>query len=233
MTTLYKFKAFFTEEGVGSAPNPVPVATVLDTDTNGILADEQATTSASSIAGYYEYEYNGTDELDLVCLFATSSSMIDQKHLMSYVVDKDYILQDKVTQLTTGSATIYAQVDVPTSTRLSGSYIGALASASRVEAIQTTSTSIMNTKLSGSSLGTLASASRVEAIQTGVNQTTTGSATMDTKLNRLTSGSATADTKLNQITTGSATMDVKLNQLTAGSATINTNTSPIEPMVLP
>ena len=50
-------------------------------------------------------------------------------------------------------------------TKLSGSYLSSLASASRVEAIQTTATNIMNTKLSGSYIGALASASRVEAIQ--------------------------------------------------------------------
>lgn len=58
------------------------------------------------------------------------------------------------------------------STRMSGSYIGSLASASRVEAIQTTVNSIpttnytnlISTRMSGSYLGNLASASRVEAI---------------------------------------------------------------------
>lgn len=90
MATLYKFKAYFTKQGIGTAPSSAPVATVVNTDTNIKLADTQATTALSNLAGYYEYEYSGADALDLVCLFHTSDTTVDQQDLVSYVVDKVY-----------------------------------------------------------------------------------------------------------------------------------------------
>ena len=90
MATIYKFKSYFTEGGIGTAPDPAPVATVLDTDANTKLADAQASTARSNLPGYYEYEYSGADDLDLVCLFHTTDTDTDQQDLVSYVVDKVY-----------------------------------------------------------------------------------------------------------------------------------------------
>ena len=128
MTTLYKFKAYFTVEGVGTAPSSAPVATVLDTDANTKLADAQATTARSNLPGYYEYEYSGADDLDLVCLFHTSDTTTDQQDLVSYVVDKVYqadakldvidgvvdaILVDTGTDIPASIATAQADLDNP------------------------------------------------------------------------------------------------------------------------
>jgi hypothetical protein len=66
------------------------VATVLDTDANTKLVDAQASTAKSNLPGYYEYEYSGADNLDLVCLFHTSDTGTDQQDLVSYVVEKVY-----------------------------------------------------------------------------------------------------------------------------------------------
>jgi len=90
MTTLYKFKAFYTKLGVGAAPSSAPVATVVDTDANTKLANAQATTALTNLPGYYEYEYSGADNLDLVGLFHTTDTTTDQQDLVSYVVDKVY-----------------------------------------------------------------------------------------------------------------------------------------------
>jgi hypothetical protein len=90
MTTIYKFKAYFTEQGIGAAPSTAPVATVIDTDADSKLATEQATSALTNLPGYYEYEYSGADNLDLVCLFHTSDTGTDQQDLVSYVVDKVY-----------------------------------------------------------------------------------------------------------------------------------------------
>ena len=90
MATIYKFKSYFTEGGIGTAPVPAPVATVLDTDANTKLADAQASIARSNLPGYYEYEYSGADDLDLVCLFHTTDTDTDQQDLVSYVVDKVY-----------------------------------------------------------------------------------------------------------------------------------------------
>ncbi len=48
------------------------------------------TTALANLVGYYEYEYSGADDLDLVCLFHTSDTTTDQQDLVSYVVDKVY-----------------------------------------------------------------------------------------------------------------------------------------------
>ncbi len=90
MATLYKFKAYYTKLGVGAAPSSAPVATVVDTDAGTKLADAQATTTLANLVGYYEYEYSGADDLDLVCLFHTTDTTTDQQSLVSYVVDKVY-----------------------------------------------------------------------------------------------------------------------------------------------
>ena len=90
MATLYKFKAYYTKSGVGAAPSSAPVATVVDTDAGTKLADAQATTTLANLVGYYEYEYSGADDLDLVCLFHTTDTTTDQQSLVSYVVDKVY-----------------------------------------------------------------------------------------------------------------------------------------------
>lgn len=90
MTTVYKFKAFFTQDGLGVSPSSAPVATVVDTDADTKLVDAQAATALTNLTGYYEYEYSGADDLDLVCKFYTSDSNVDQQDLVSYVVDRIY-----------------------------------------------------------------------------------------------------------------------------------------------
>jgi hypothetical protein len=128
MTTIYKFKAYFTEQGIGAAPSSAPVATVLDTDANTKLADAQASTAKSNLPGYYEYEYSGADNLDLVCLFHTSDTGTDQQDLVSYVVEKVYqadakldvidgivdaILVDTGTDIPASITTVQADLDNP------------------------------------------------------------------------------------------------------------------------
>jgi hypothetical protein len=128
MATIYKFKAYFTEQGIGAAPTTAPVATVLDTDTNTKLVDAQTSTAKSNLPGYYEYEYSGADNLDLVCLFHTSDTGTDQQDLVSYVVEKVYqadakldvidgivddILIDTGTDIPASITTVQADLDNP------------------------------------------------------------------------------------------------------------------------
>jgi hypothetical protein len=128
MTTIYKFKSFYTEEGIGATPSSAPVATVVDTDADSKLATEQATTSLANLIGYYEYEYSGADNLDLVCLFHTSDTGTDQQDLVSYVVEKVYqadakldvidgivdaILVDTGTDIPASITTVQADLDNP------------------------------------------------------------------------------------------------------------------------
>ena len=110
MTTLYKFKASFTKGGVGTAPSPAPVATVLDTDANTKLVDAQASTAKSNLPGYYEYEYSGADNLDLVCRFHTDDTTTDQQDLDSYVVDKVYQADAKLDVIDGKADDIYSDM---------------------------------------------------------------------------------------------------------------------------
>lgn len=111
MATIYKFKAFFTLSGVGAAPSTAPVATIVDTDADSKLATEQATTALVNLVGYYEYEYSGADDLDLVCLFHTNDSSVDQQDLVSYVVEKVYQADAKLDIIDGVADAIQAKTD--------------------------------------------------------------------------------------------------------------------------
>ncbi len=80
MTTVYKFKAFFTKSGVGTAPSSAPTCTVVDTD-NNLLVNAQAATALSNLTGAYIYEYSGADALDLLGKFATTDETMDAQEL--------------------------------------------------------------------------------------------------------------------------------------------------------
>jgi len=88
MTTLYKFKAYFTEDGVGTSSVPAPVCTVINMADDSKLADVQACTASTNMSGLYSYEYSGADGLDCVAYFHTTDADTDQKDLGSYVTEK-------------------------------------------------------------------------------------------------------------------------------------------------
>lgn len=83
MITVYKFKAVYTKFGIGTAPASAPVCTVVDTS-NNILVNAQAVTTLSNMAGVYLYSYSGADGLDLIGLFHTTDTTVDQQDLYSY-----------------------------------------------------------------------------------------------------------------------------------------------------
>lgn len=87
MATIYKFKAAFTKEGVGTAPSPDATCTVVDS-ANNVLANAQAVTLLSNLLGVKLYSYTGADGLDLIALFHTSDTTMDQQDLYSYTPDK-------------------------------------------------------------------------------------------------------------------------------------------------
>ena len=88
MTTVYKFKAYYTDAGVGTAQDPAPVCTVINMADDSKLADAQATTASTNMPGLYSYEYSGADGLDVVAFFATTDTGCDVKQLASYVSEK-------------------------------------------------------------------------------------------------------------------------------------------------
>ena len=88
MTTVYKFKAYYTDAGVGTAQDPAPVCTVINMADDSKLADAQATTASTNMPGLYSYEYSGADGLDCVAFFATTDTGCDVKQLASYVSEK-------------------------------------------------------------------------------------------------------------------------------------------------
>ena len=88
MTTLYKFKAYYTDAGVGTVQDPAPTCTVINMADDSKLADAQATTASTNMPGLYSYEYSGADGLDCVAFFATTDTGCDVKQLASYVSEK-------------------------------------------------------------------------------------------------------------------------------------------------
>jgi hypothetical protein len=88
MTTLYKFKAYYTDAGVGTAQDPAPTCTVINMADDSKLADAQATTASTNMPGLYSYEYSGADGLDCVAWFKTTDTGCDVKQLASYVSEK-------------------------------------------------------------------------------------------------------------------------------------------------
>lgn len=88
MTTVYKFKAYYTDSGVGTAQDPAPTCTVINMADDSKLADAQATTASTNMPGLYSYEYSGADGLDCVAWFKTTDAGCDVKELASYVSEK-------------------------------------------------------------------------------------------------------------------------------------------------
>jgi len=88
MTTVYKFKAYFTDAGVGTVQDPAPTCTVINMADDSKLANAQATTASANMPGLYSYEYSGADGLDVVAFFATTDTGCDVKQLASYVSEK-------------------------------------------------------------------------------------------------------------------------------------------------
>jgi hypothetical protein len=88
MTTLYKFKAYYTDSGVGAVQDPAPTCTVINMADDTKLADAQATTASTNMPGLYSYEYSGNDGLDCVAWFKTTDTGCDVKELASYVSEK-------------------------------------------------------------------------------------------------------------------------------------------------
>jgi len=80
MTTVYKFKAYFTKNGAGTAPSAAPTVTIVDTD-NTVLVNAQAATALSNLTGAYIYEYSGADGLDLIGKFSTTDATMDAQDL--------------------------------------------------------------------------------------------------------------------------------------------------------
>ena len=88
MTTVYKFKAYYTDSGVGAVQDPAPTCTVINMADDSKLADAQATTASTNMPGLYSYEYSGADGLDCVAWFKTTDTGCDVKELASYVSEK-------------------------------------------------------------------------------------------------------------------------------------------------
>jgi hypothetical protein len=97
MTTVYKFKAYYTDAGVGAVQDPAPTCTVINMADDSKLADAQATTASTNMPGLYSYSYSGADGLDCVAWFKTTDTGCDVKELASYVSEKITTMSSGVT----------------------------------------------------------------------------------------------------------------------------------------
>ena len=88
MTYPYKFKAGYTTGGTATTPSVAPTVKVFDVAGGSLLITAgTATAAGTAIPGLYFYTYNGTAGLDLVALFTTTDTTVDQVDLHSYVPD--------------------------------------------------------------------------------------------------------------------------------------------------
>ena len=101
MTTVYNFRAGYTKLGVATAPSSAPTLTAVDSS-NNVLVNAQATTALTNIAGVYIYSYTGADDLDLIGLFHTTDSTVDQQDIHSSPYDS--ILLKAITDIVTSVA---------------------------------------------------------------------------------------------------------------------------------
>jgi hypothetical protein len=106
MTTVYKFKAYYTDSGVGTVQDPAPTCSVINMADDSLLATAQATVASVNMPGLYSYEYSGADGLDCVAFFATTDTGCDVKQLASYVSEKI------TTNLNADVAGLEAKVDI-------------------------------------------------------------------------------------------------------------------------
>lgn len=86
MTTTYKFKAAYKKLGLGYVPIPAPTCTVVDSADN-VLANAQAITALANLPGVCLYSYTGADGLDVIGLFHTDDTTVDEQDLHSYTPD--------------------------------------------------------------------------------------------------------------------------------------------------
>jgi hypothetical protein len=87
MTTTYKFKTWYTKLGISATPTSAPTVDIVDVTADSKLVTSGSTVSKTNLVGYYEYVYSGSDGLDLIALFHTTDTTIDQQDWTSYTPD--------------------------------------------------------------------------------------------------------------------------------------------------
>lgn len=87
MTTAYKFKAGYTKLGVATAPSAAPTINIINVATDALVATAQATTASANMPGVYTYTYSGAASLNLIALFHTTDTSVDQQDLFAIDID--------------------------------------------------------------------------------------------------------------------------------------------------
>ena len=115
MTYDYKFKAAYTVSGVATSPGSAVTVDIMDVGGGSLLVTGTAASpGTSAIPGFYHCTYAGSPALDLVAVFKTDGTAVDQKHLFSYphlayIVDTN--LDAAITTLPTANENADALLD--------------------------------------------------------------------------------------------------------------------------
>lgn len=87
MTYPYPFQAGYTKGGIATAPSPAPTINVLNIADGSLLVTGGAPTAHAAMPGLNTFTYNGAPGLNLVGLFHTADTSVDQQDLSSYSPD--------------------------------------------------------------------------------------------------------------------------------------------------
>jgi hypothetical protein len=84
MAIVYKFKAVYTKDGMGTSPSVAPVFSLINS-ANTLLVEEDETIELDNMPGVYVYEYTAPATEDiLVGLFHTDDTTVDKQDLYDY-----------------------------------------------------------------------------------------------------------------------------------------------------
>jgi hypothetical protein len=86
MTTIYLLSCGYTKLGRAYTPSSAPTISVADSN-NNLLVNAAATTARSVLTGVFDYSYSGADGLNLIGLWTTSDTTVDQQDLHSHPYD--------------------------------------------------------------------------------------------------------------------------------------------------
>ena len=84
MSYVYKFKAGYTQLGTAAAPSVAPTIDILNVSTDTLLVNDGTTTASAAVPGVYSYEHSAAAGLNLIGVFHTTDTSMDQMYLYSH-----------------------------------------------------------------------------------------------------------------------------------------------------
>jgi hypothetical protein len=83
----YKFRAGYTKLGTATAPSAAPTINILDATGGTLVLTAGTPTSYAAMVGAYSYTYTGVSGMNLIGLFHTTDTSMDQQDLFCVDVE--------------------------------------------------------------------------------------------------------------------------------------------------